>query len=443
MLCAARCLRQEASPKNFRQIMKLLSELSERKKENREPDVISNVTSPWMWCLLAGFTICMVAVVYWGFFGTLVDSISGSGIVVRSRGISSITAKSTGTIEYLDVKPGSAIVPSQIIGRIYDPEVFYNIHKLQAEQEELEERTRKIQLGTDELFKKRSQADKRKNELIENLVALMKENKSRIEELVEMQQKLSSKGITSKVEHYSVLSENVSNENSLASLLMTQLQQLYEQQQASWTVEENHIRLQSELFAKKQEVELAVKSNQERIWLRSDVAGTVLELLKHTGDPVSAGECIATVSAGSGSDRNVRLVAYVSAADGKKVHPGMSVYFSPSALRAADYGYIKGIVAAVSLFPVSYESINAELKNSGFARDMASNGSVMRVEVDFVPSDKTQSGLQWTSRRGAPATVETGMVGTLLINTEYRRPISYVIPYLRETIFGVGKEGAS
>lgn len=181
--------------------MKLLSELSNRRIESREPDVISNVTSPWMWALLVGFTVCMAAVVYWAFFGTLVDSVSGSGIVVRSRGISSITARSSGTIEYLDIKPGSVIVPSQIIGRIYNPEVFFNIHKLQAEQEELLERTRKIQAGSDELFKKRSDADKRKNELINHLITLMEQNRTRMHELVEMQKRLSEKGITSKVDH--------------------------------------------------------------------------------------------------------------------------------------------------------------------------------------------------------------------------------------------------
>ena len=118
----------------------------------------------------------------------------------------------------------------------------------------------------------------------------------------------------------------------------------------------------------------------------------------------------------------------------------MSVYFSPSALRAADYGYIKGIVASVSLFPVSYESISAELKNSDFAKTLTQGGTVMRVEVDFLPSDQTRSGLQWTSRNGAQATVEPGMVGALLINTEYRRPISYILPYLREHVFGIGKK---
>ena len=65
------------------------SELSGRNEQQpREPDVISDVTSSWMWVLLVGVSICLAAVVYWGFFGTLVDSISGSGIVVRARDFS-------------------------------------------------------------------------------------------------------------------------------------------------------------------------------------------------------------------------------------------------------------------------------------------------------------------------------------------------------------------
>ncbi len=264
--------------------MKLFSELSILKKnEGRELDVISNVTSPWMWVLLLGFTVCLVAVIYWGFCGTLVDSVSGTGVVVRAQGITSITAKSSGSIEYLDIKPGSIIVPNQILGRIYNPEVFFNIHKLQVEQRELQERTEKIQAGTDSLFKERRETDLKKNQLIEKLAGLMEENRRRLHELIDMQKLLRDKGISSKVDYYNILSQNVSNENAVANTLITQLQDLYEQQELIWRQEENHIKLQGELFAKQQEVELALKSNQELAWLRSDHRGMVLELLKHAG----------------------------------------------------------------------------------------------------------------------------------------------------------------
>ena len=375
-----------------------------------------------------------------GIFGTLADSVTGTGVVVRSRGITSITAKSSGSIEYLDIKPGSVIVPNQILGRIYNPEVFFNIHKLQVEQRELQERTGQIQSGTDALFRKRKEADRKRNKLIEQLVSLMEENRNRLRELVEMQKQLRDAGVSSKVEYYNILNQNVSNENSVTDTLITQLQDLYEQDESTWQQQENHIKLQGELFSKQQEVELALKSNQELTWLRSDNKGIVLELLKHAGDPVTNGETIAIVSAGDDHGKNIRLVAYVPAADGKKIRPGMSVYFSPSALRAADYGYLQGIVASVSLFPVSCDSISAELKNRDFAGTLTRNGSVMRVEVDFIPSDRTRSGLQWTSLNGEEATVETGMVGSLIINTEFRRPISYILPYLREHLFGIGRE---
>ena len=421
--------------------MKLFSKRSIlRKKEPGEPDVISNVTLPWMWGLLLGFTICLAAVIYWGFFGTLVDSVSGMGVVIRTRGIHSITAKTSGSIEYLDIKPGSVIVPNQILGRIYNPEVFFRIHKLQVEQKELQDRTRKIQAGTDSLFRKRKETDREKNELIRKLLALMEENRRRLHELLDMQKMDRGKGVSGKAEYYDILNRNVSNETSVAGTLITQLQDLYEQDESAWQQEEKRIKLQGELFSKQQEVELALKSNQEVMWLRSDSSGIVLELLKHAGDPVAGGETIAIVSSGGDHAKNIRLIAYVSATDGKKVRPGMSVYFSPSALRAADYGYIKGLVASVSLFPVSRESITAELKNRDFAEALTRNGAVMRVEVDFFPDKRTRSGLQWTSRNGEDATVETGRVGSLLINTEYRRPVSYILPYLREHLFGIGKE---
>ena len=163
-------------------------------------------------------------------------------------------------------------------------------------------------------------------------------------------------------------------------------------------------------------MELVLKSNQELTWPRSDNRGVVLELLKHAGDPVTNGESIAIVSSGGDHAGNIRLLAYVPAADGKKIRPGMSVYFSPSALRAADYGYIKGIVASVSLFPVSCDSIRAELKNRDFAGTLTQEG----------PSCGSKS---TSSRAIRPGAASSG-------------PAAYILPYLREHLFGIGEEGA-
>lgn len=420
--------------------MKLFSELSLfARRENRDPDVISNITAPWMWGLLAGLTICLAAVMYWGFYGTLVDTTSGSGIITRAQGVNSVVAKTSGTIEFLDIKPGTPITPNQILGRVYNPEVFFNIHKLQIEQKELQERAEMIQAGMNDLFQKRETAEQSKNQIIAELVQELKENRERMQEMVHIQRELRTKGVISKSDYYNILGQNVSNENSVANTLISQLESMYAQEESRWKQEESHIKLRGELFAKRQEVDLVLKKNQESIWLRSDVNGVVLELFKHPGDPVNTGERIASVSA-SNDDRSIRTIAYVSASEGKKVRPGMSVYFSPAALPAADHGYIMGVVVSTSLFPVSYESIHAELKNSDFAKTLTREGAVMRVEVAFLPSDQTVSGVKWTSLSGAGATIEPGMVGSLLINTDYRRPISYVLPYLREHVFGIGKK---
>ncbi len=416
--------------------------LRTQKSRNQDPDVISDVTSPWQWGLLLGVTVSLAAVIYWGFFGTLVDSVSGTGVVISTHGIKVITSMTSGTIEYLDIKPGSVIVPNQILGRIYNPDVFHNIHKLQIEQKELQNRIQKLLVGHTSLLNKRKEAEQQKRKLIEEILSQMQKNRARFHEMVETQKKLNESGITSKVEYYNILNQNVSNENTIINTLISQLQSIYEQEATNWEKEENQIKLQGEQFSNQQEVELALRNYQEQIWLRSESYGVVLELLKHPEDPVSAGENVAIVSSGEDEVGNIRLVAYVSAVDGKKVRPGMSVYFSPASLRAADYGYIKGIVSSISLFPVSSASIAAELKNPDFATSMTQSqgGSVMRVEVDFLPTDQTKSGLQWTSKNGINESIEPGMVGTLLINTEYRRPMSYILPYLREHVLGIGKK---
>jgi HlyD family secretion protein len=141
-----------------------------------------------------------------------------------------------------------------------------------------------------------------------------------------------------------------------------------------------------------------------------------------------------------GADRKdgVYLAGFVSADQGKKIRNGMSAYFAPAAAPASEYGYVECIVRDVSAAPVTAETVLSELMNASLTQLIMGKSAVMRVELEMVPDADSVSGFRWTSRKGYPHEIVNGMVGELLINTQYRTPASYVIPALRELLRSEG-----
>ncbi|MEI3037931.1 MAG: hypothetical protein V8T90_02550 [Victivallales bacterium] len=198
--------------------------------------------------------------------------------------------------------------------------------------------------------------------------------------------------------------------------------------------------LQKESELKEQKLKLERRFFRESIWLRSNSTGIVTELLKAPGDAVKAGDHIALLNRIDHGQR--KLIAFVPIEMGKKVKPGMSAYFAPGSLKPQDYGYVRGIVQETSQFAVNSDSIVTELKNRDFADAVSKSGVQARLVIEMLPDRATVSGLKWTSRNGATTAVDAGTVGRIIINTRYRSPISYVIPFFREKLFGIGRADA-
>lgn len=198
--------------------------------------------------------------------------------------------------------------------------------------------------------------------------------------------------------------------------------------------------LQKESELKEQKLKLERRFFRESIWLRSNSTGIVTELLKAPGDAVKAGDHIALLNRIDHGQR--KLIAFVPIEMGKKIKPGMSAYFAPGSLKPQDYGYVRGIVQETSQFAVNSDSIVTELKNRDFADAVSKSGVQARLVIEMLPDRATVSGLKWTSRNGATTAVDAGTVGRIIINTRYRSPISYVIPFFREKLFGIGRADA-
>lgn len=409
--------------------------LAERKRSGHS-HALTSVRARWTWILFSAVTVFFAALVGWGFFGSIVDSVSGHGILLLRGGVRPVIAQSDGMLTQLNVQVGSPVSSAQTIGQIYNAQTFFNVRKLEMEYRQLVRECEMLTAGSQELTDLLVEIER---ERAANLAALTKKydlSLARSKDLAARYEHLTNTRDISLVNYYEALDAMLNTE---AQLFSTKLQAMVSSEQARvLTLEQrqNLISLESRRLQKEFEVELARKLFRDAFWITAGFDGSILELLKAEGDFVRQGERIALVA--SDLSKGLYLAGFISAESGKKVESGMSAYFAPASVKPDEYGYIQGVVREVSRSPVTAESVLAELNNSSLTQTLAGGGAMIRVTVELIPDPGTVSGLKWTSRAGAPVKLSNGALGTLIINTEYRAPASYLIPYARAALFGSG-----
>src|SRR5574344_809413 len=375
--------------------------------------VLTSVKASWSWLLLVSITVLLAAVVFWGCFGRIAESVTCSGITLLSEGVKPVIAQGDGTLKYLNIDAGAKVRTGQVLGQIYNPEIVTKVRKLRSEYETL-----------------KNEISFLKKENLKNIAKEQQLSRERQKELLESYSSLLGKGVVSKLEYYRTLDQLVQTENSQLSLLLQSLASDSEVNNLIWQGKEKLLELNQRLEEKYREYTLTKKLFSESFWLSSDSDGTIIEIFKEQGAFVQSGEKIALVA--SSPNDGIYLVAYVPLENGKKIKTGMRGFFSPSNAPAAKYGYVKCVVREVSSTPVNYETITAELLNSSLAQRIAGKDVMTRVVLELIPNAHSLSGYSWTGKNDYNTKIINGVFGQLVINTEYRSPISYIIPALRE-----------
>ena len=73
------------------------------------------------------------------------------------------------------------------------------------------------------------------------------------------------------------------------------------------------------------------------------------------------------------------------------------------------------------------------LRNKALADELSSQGAPLELVAELV-ADRTVSGYKWSSPSGPPLGIFGGTMCTASIVTETRRPISYVIPFIKKSL---------
>lgn len=399
---------------------------------------LTSVKARWTWFMLGSITLFFAAMIVWGFYGSMVESVSGTGITLLAEGVHPVTAKSAGQLTHLNIRSGAVVHAEQPVGQIYDAETLFKIRKFETEYNLLASEVDFLKRGLERLTARKLDADKEKAKVLEALTRLQEDSRARAKDVAEIYSRLLKKEAATKIEYYQALDQKAQAESAFASTLFQAMDNDVTQQDLIWQQEQRLLELRQQLEQKKRDLDLAHKLYREAALVTADFDGTVLEVFKEEGAYVQKGERLALVA--SDASRGIYLVGFIPATEGKEIRNGMSAYFAPAAAPAAQFGYLKCVVREVNRTPVNAESVQAELMNSTLTQMISGQTAMLRVVLEILPDSKSESGFRWTTRKGYPGKIQNGMLGTVIVNTSYRSPASYVIPAIREWLFETNKK---
>jgi HlyD family secretion protein len=436
--------RQEESPQFFRQ--RALERLSSPEKLN----LLMRVVSPLDWLAILAAALLCGGVIAWSFFGTVPTTVTARGVFLRPRRVVSLQTQSAGLIRAMDLRPGQEIRKGDLLAVIDQAEISKRVaekrrlvgelRRQQNETVDLDRREIELQIRQNQSeqasIEANSQSLKRSIQHSREMVPLLEQRRVNFTRLL-------AEGLTAQSSADVVESQRAVLDNSqkiadatakLADLAINQtdldrkLQTLRKTQLESEMAHRNEIDNLSAQIAG-DDVQLSRSG-----LVLSEYDGRVLEVMSRLGQVLGTGDRLATLELASPETAKLQVVAYFPIKDGKRVQPGMRVQVTPDTVERQRYGGIVGHVVSVSGYPASREGAVAFTGNADLADAIMSKGdSYLEVLVDLDPDNRSYSGFRWTGSTGPHLKVSTGTTSSSRVTVESRSPISYLVPFLRNT----------
>jgi hypothetical protein len=134
---------------------------------------------------------------------------------------------------------------------------------------------------------------------------------------------------------------------------------------------------------------------------------------------------------------------FVDAATSQQLAEGMRVLLTPRGISRAQYGGIPGIVHEVGKLPLPAEGMAAFAGGRTLASTIqqSTGGATYFVRVKLEQAEPAYC-LQmlslrcyrWSTRRRPPFPVRLGTLADVQITVQYRRPVEFVMPALRQAL---------
>lgn len=396
-------------------------------------DQLIRITRPRAWIVLITLGFLLAAVLLWSVFGSLPTSISGQGIVIGKGGTYNIVSLGGGVVtEFEDFQTGQAIKKGQLLGKVAQPVMELQRDAALGEMLRLEREQASI-------FAEIAKEEPEKNKSAVQQVAIQQASIAAREQILASlkfklakQEALLIDGLITQQRFEETRQAIYTAENDIGNARNT-LQTIGIQSITNKSgYEERSRRINASLQLARNRYDETVAQHDLASRLISPHDGTVVELLVSRGDTVTTNQPVLSVE--TAGDALEAVIYMPPLSEAKLIRPGMSVQLSPATARKERYGYLVGKVTAISKYPSTEQGMQAVFNNMGLVRELSKSGPPVAVSVELVRDRSTKSGYQWSSSAGSGLDLDSGTLAAASFTIEVQRPISLVIPLLRQTV---------
>lgn len=391
------------------------------------------IASPMAWLALAVCLLCIVVAIGWGFLGRLPTTVVGEGVLIRIGGTFNIVSRGSGVVARMgNFTPGSRVRKGQEVARLAQPELDQQVAAQQATVEKLEAEQAQVGQALASLGSAQQAARQQQAQAQQRSIEAREAQLRSLRSVEQAQADLLRDGLVTRqrVEETRQQILAVQNEISAArqGLLRLSVDQVEGDDRSQARQREIALRLAQARAALdelrlRRELAAAVVSEHD---------GTVLEVMAAPGDLVGQARPVMSIEL---VDQPLEAVVYLPAhSSAKLIKPGMRVQVSPVTAQRERFGFIEGQVVSVSQYPATEQGMLALIENPALVRQLARGGAPIAVMVDLLDDPSTRSGHRWSSSAGAGVELSSGTLAMGSFIVEEKRPISLLIPLLRETL---------
>jgi HlyD family secretion protein len=404
----------------------------ERLSSPEQLDQLLSVTDARGWILLVSFVVLLSTAIIWGFVGSIPQNVGGTGILVRSGGVSEVIALASGRISDIAVTAGDTVVEGQVVARMSQPEAAEQVREARAQLAALKAQNTQSVSYADRDVALQAKLLGRQRETVEQSRMASEETVRSLQEKLRIQQQLVQEGLLTKEtllntrgqldaarqkisdggrELAQIAVSDLDRSNQRSSELRTNLSKI-EQQERTVAQLERDLAANAEIVAHQ--------------------TGRVLEVLVEQGAVVSRGQAILTFDQTGRAIKELEAVLFVPSSYGKQVQVGMPAMIAPSTVRQEEFGMMLGRVTYVSDYPATQQGLRRILKNEKLTSGLAGADAPYEIRADLIVDSDTVSRYRWSSSKGPPLKIQSGTLATAQITVASRRPIEMVIPLVRE-----------
>jgi len=387
----------------------------------------------WL-ALIACFAILVTALV-WSVYGRLPTRVQGHGILVSKGGLNTVNAPTSGQVAMVNATVGAHLARGDVVARLLQQDLDAELRNARATLATLEEEHRRLTPFGAEEARLRSQALVQQRATALALQAMARERQALLGERLAAQQRLVADGLITEA----VLQATRDNLNLATGELKRGQTTLAEIELAEAQNEQRRRRELDDRVRRIEEAQRKVDALDAKVTTTSlvvsQVSGLVLEVRTAPGQFVTAGTQLVMIELDDERHAGMEALVYLPGTEGKRLRPGMMAEIAPSTVKREEHGAMRGVVTSVSSFPATQQAMLTALGNPDLVAGLSrSVESPIQVKVDLVVDPSTESGYQWTSRRGPPITIQPGTLCTAAITVREQAPITLALPLLRERL---------